>query len=287
MQRQKNTRLRFSSLESLIGIASGVLVPLLVGWGLELGTRFGWFTLLHGYRWMGLIACILLTIGGLIAYDPAEPLPKKPVLKLFPLSKQWKLLRGMDFTQGVINGIGALLPVVLTLLFIGMEGAVGTLNSIGAAVTAVSIFLAGRFVTHDRRLRVLFVPLIADLFAATAAILFPAPLGVTICLVILVSSGALRWWVTTATMYHAVEIEQRLTGSSREGLLFDREMILNAGRVVGLSLFLIAYFLTPTASPFIAIVCAALFQLMIYPLCRMLDREAMAHADLQNRSSLR
>ncbi len=270
----KDTRLRFSSIESLISTGSGLIIPLLIGWGLELGTRSGWFTLLQGYRWMGLLACILLTIGGLIAYDHAGSRPKRPVLKLFPLSRQWKLLRRLDFTQGVMSGISTLLPVVLTVLFIGMEGAVGTFSSIGALVTASSIFLASRFITHDRRLPILYVPLIGDMLAVIAAVLLPLPIGIIIYLIVSVGTGALRWWVTVATMYQAVEIEQRRTSSSREGLLLDREIVLDSGRVIGLGLFLLAYFLAPAQSPFIAIVFIALLQMAIYPFCKALDQEA-------------
>ena len=270
----KSTRLHFSSIESLIGTLSGLIIPLLVGWGLELGIRSGWFTVLEGYRWMGLGACVLLGIGGTIAYNRAEPLPKRPSLRLAPLSKQWKLLRGMDFTQGVISGVSGLLPVILTVLFIGLEGAIGTFSSIGALVTALSIFLAGRFVTHDRRLPVLFAPIIGGLFAACAALFLPRPVGIIICMVISVGTTALRWWVTVATMYHAIEVEQRLTGSTHEGLLLDREIMLDIGRVFGLLLFLLAYFIAPAQSPFIAIIFVAFLQIAIYPFCKALDNAA-------------
>lgn len=272
----KESRLHFSSIESLMGTLSGLIVPLLVGWGLELGTRSGTFTLMEGYHGMSLIALLLLGIGGYILYDRHEPLPKRPILRLEPPSAQWKLLRGMEFTQGVMNGFSSLFPVVLTVLFVGMEGAVGTFSSIGALVTAVSVFLAGRLIQHDRRLPVLFVPLIGDVIAVMCALLLPRPLGIILYLVTTVGTGALRWWVTVATMYHAIEIEQRVSDSSREGLLFDRELILDLGRVVGLFLFLFLYYITPSAAPFIGMTFIAILQLTIYPICKKLDQAGQA-----------
>lgn len=274
----KESRLRFSSVESLIATSCGLVVPFIVGWGLELGTKIGWFSLTQGYRWMGLIACLFLGIAGWILHDRSEPLPARPKLKLFPLSGQWKLLRSMDFIQGVISGVTSLLPIILTILFIGMEGAIGTFRSIGAIVTALSIFLAGRFVIHDQRLPILSFSFFIDLLAAAAVVFLPLRLGVIIFIITSVGTSVMRWWVTVATMYHAVEVEQRLTGSSREALLLDREFVLDMGRAVGLLLFLFLYSIVPAQSPFIAIVFIAMIQLTIYPLCRALDKEAAAFA---------
>ncbi|MBP9762336.1 hypothetical protein KBD34_01840 [Patescibacteria group bacterium] len=270
----KSSRLRFSSIESLIGTLCGIIIPLLIGWSLELGTRLDWFSLLQGYRWMGVIGCVLLGIGGMAVYDRQELTPKPVALRLFPVTRQWKLLRSLDFTQGMVDGMKNLLPTILTVLFIGMEGAVGTFSSIGALVTCISIFLVGRYITHGKRLPVLAIPLVTDALAGLAAILLPSPIGIIVFLVVSVGTGSLRWWVTAATMYHAVEIEKQLTGSSQEGLLLDREFILDMGRVLGLGLFLLAYRFAPIQAPFIAIAFVALIQLVIYPICKQLDEEA-------------
>ncbi len=266
----KESRLHFSSIESLIGTLCGIIIPFLIGWGLEIGTKMHWFTILQGYRWMGIIGCLLLGVGGMLVYDQDESLPKPISLKLLPPTTQWNLLRSMDFIQGIANGIATILPLILTITFIGVEGAVGTLGSIGAGLTGIVIFIAGRYATHRHHLKILPIPLIIDLFAAAIAIIAPPHIGIILFLVTSLATGALRWWVTVATMYHAVEMEKKLTGSSNEGLLLDRELVLNIGRVLGLGLFLLAYHLTPIQAPFIAIVFMALIQLTIYPICRMI-----------------
>lgn len=275
----KVTRLRFSSVESVIMTLTGITIPFTIGWGLELGTTLHWFTLQQGYRWMGLLASILFTIAGIVAYERVDSMPKKIKLRLQPITQQWTLLRWMELIQGMMFSISMLLPLMLTLTYIGREGAVGTFGSIGHLVSAFALFIVGRHMTHDKRLPILLIPTCIDLLTAAAVLFLPIPLGITIYLVAVSGTHALRWWVTGATMYRCVEIEQQQTGSDREALLLDRETVLNFGRVIGLGLLLAAYYLIPQTVLFIAPLFVGLLQLGLYPICKAIDRYAASESE--------
>ncbi len=267
----KKNRLNFSAMEGFLGTLSGITVPFIIGWALEIGSKNGWFSLYTGYRWMGLIGLILLTFAGFLIYDDAEPGASRPILKLQPRTHQWKVLRALEFAQGLMDGLKSVLGLALVFSFLGAEGAIGTVGSVGALISVIVLIGLGRCVSHERRMPVLAAPIIIDMFVASLVFLLPQPYGVIAYLVTTAGMTELRWWVTSATMYHAIEVEERCTGSSREGLLLDRERILNVGRAVGLGVFFLLYRAAPLFSVLLAPFLIALTQVGLYPLCKTLD----------------
>lgn len=267
----KTNRLSFSAMEGVFGTVSGILVPFVTGWILEIGPRLGWFSLDVGYRWMGFIGLMLLAIAGYLVHDKKEPRPLQPTLGISLRTRQWQTLRALDFTQGLMQGLGSVLSLAFVVSFLGTEGAIGTVGSIGAFVSAMVLVGLGRRLSHERRLPVLAVPIVIDILIAILVLLLKAPYGIIFYLVATPGTLVLRWWVTGATMYHAIEVEERCTASSREGLLMDREWILNVGRVVGLLIFLCVYLVIPRISIMIAPLVIASIQIGLYPLCRALD----------------
>ena len=234
-------RYQFISLETASGILAGIVSPLLIGWFIAHSQSLSSYTVTQAYQISSVLGLILLIISGLLALPlVTEPFVTKKFF-LASVSPFWKKQRFIELINGIYSGIESVLPLLIILLFLGQEEAVGSIKALTSVLSAWVIYVIGKRVKHKHHtvlvgLWMVFTFIGSVLFtfwySATAALLFFILSGLV---------GSLRWSSFAAVMYETIDHEIKHDGNHRFLYLLDRELFLNLGRILGLGAFMVLY----------------------------------------------
>ena len=230
-------RFYFLSLESVADTVAGIIAPITIGWIIVFGEVHGFYTVDGAYRFVTVLSILMLVGAGLVVQSAS--IPKDPDPKTFLLrkpGKAWNRLRLLEVAHGFIHGIESVLPVIITLQFLGAEGTVGTIQTITALVATIILALLGRHLKHKHHLFILLFwlggtligsALFATLFSAAGAVAYFAFNALT---------GTFRWASLSTILYEVIDQVTAHSKVHRVLYIMDREVFLNIGRLLGLLL---------------------------------------------------
>ena len=269
---QGSHRYRFISVETALGILAGVVSPLLIGWFIAYGETLANYTVDQAYQITSVIGFILLLVAGLLAWPFAmEPFAPKNMF-LTNASLLWNKQRLVESINGIASGIESVLPLVIILLFLGQEDAVGSVKAMTAILSAVVIYTIGKRVRHNHHALLFSFWILFNLVGGIVFAVLYSP-GAALTLFILSGLvGSLRWSSFAAVMYEIVDHETRRDGSHRFLYLLDREFFLNAGRILGLGLLILVYWYSPEALVRFGLIGIGLIQIPTLLLLRHLTK---------------
>ena len=234
-------RYRFISVETALGIVAGVISPLLAGWFIALGDTAGTYTVEQAYKITSLIGFILLLCAGSLAWPLViEPFKVKQFF-LGRASRLWNTQRLTETLNGISSGMESVLPLVIILLFLGQEEAVGSVKAMTAVLSAVVIYVIGKHVRHHHHAGLFSLWILFSAIGGIIFAVFYSPGAALILFTLGGLVGSLRWSSFVAVMYEVVDKETAQHRSHRFLYLLDREFFLNTGRVIGLALLAFVY----------------------------------------------
>lgn len=267
----------FSGLEAFIGKVSGIFIPFIVGWFIVLGEILNLYSPELAYKLLLLLGIILLFKSGLSVKGISL---RKAVEKDFPsfdFGPLWNKVRALSFGKGVGEGGFIFIPVLMVLLLVGDEGAVGTFKSISAIISSVAIYYIGKKARIKDRTLVLAIGLTFQLIAALFFGILYSVTGVIIYTILLAFAVPFLWISVSPITLDAIEKDSDYKRSNRYNYLFDIEIYLNLGRIIGASVFLL---LASTASASLTLrltpVILAVIQLFILPVANSLSKQTQS-----------
>ncbi len=259
-------RFVFVSVETVMNSLIGIFMPILVGTFLVLGEKAGWYSVQTSYEIIGLGSFCFLLVAGFITWRSSFSAERLRHLRLFiqnPTSL-WKKLRFMEVISGFVHGFEVLLPLLFILTFLGLEDTVGIVKSATAIVAALCMYVLGKMVRHKDHAKLLFVWLLGTFLAAAVFAVFFNAQGVVIYFMLFGLVSAFRWPSLVTTMYECVDFQLKKNNVNRFSLLLDRELFLNIGRMLAISLFIIVYHAFPMITLRFGMLVLVLVELVLY-----------------------
>lgn len=239
---KKTNRLYYNALETSIELISGILLPILVGWGIVFGEKLGIYSVGSAYKALIAIALILLWFSGYLLQEAdiysekiTHLLPKNP-------SSNWRRNRLISALYYVVAGANYFIPTLLTLLLIGLEGELGTLESLTAILTAILMYWIGRKTQLSKSSRIYVIAGISY-FLSSIFLAYSYNLA-SVLLYIFTSSISLSvcWNLIYANSMETMDREQDLNpGSNQYALVMDNEIFYNLGRILGMAILFGGY----------------------------------------------
>ncbi|MDD6363823.1 MAG: MFS transporter [Bacteroidales bacterium] len=233
----------FFGFESFFFSFWNIVIPLVVGAFLtviEGKTAFGHnLDVNSGYRIITVVA-LIISIAAVFALSKGkfEKTESKNVFH-FHFHKIWRKMLSLAALKGMVQGFLVTAPAILVLKFIGNEGALGTIQSLGCAFTAVLVYILGRVSKPKDRMKifafgliVFFVGTLANgvLFSAVGVIIF------VLCKVLFQPLHDLAYYPTMMKAIDAVSILEKRDGYT---YILSQELGLFMGRAAGMLLFIV------------------------------------------------
>lgn len=254
----------FSGLENSIQIIIGMIVPLLVGYFIELTNKYEILSYDLCYKIIALIALFITFLGALfiIKANFTDYTPKK--LWLGKASKNWSKMKLIILLYGLISGIIMVFPSFLVLTMIGKEGSLGFMDSAAALIGAIAIYLLGKKIRAGKRQRILHLSLVIEIVGMVCFYLLWGGLGAGIY-VLMTNLRAKVFWVGLNPLIMKF-IDNEANENDKYAYNVDREVYLNSGRLISLvGLALINNTtLVVLLTPILVVVCITIILLIEY-----------------------
>lgn len=275
----------YYGVELFFATIASIVIPSLVGWFITSSTHFGWMSGSpnHAYLVVAIMVLILCSLAGYLVIRGNFTSPRIGRFfywKFHPV--WWRMLLLANF-KGLAQGYILAMPAILVMLFVGMEGTLGFIESVGGVMTAVILYLIGRMTTPTHRGIVFAVGL--TLFAVGSlmnALLFDVAgvLGFQICYVLSKPMLDLAYWPIELKI---IDYESRRTGRDRYAYLMSHEFGLLHGRMIGCGLMIaLAVWFSGAIALRFAMPVIALAQMLSIPVYGWLTRGISAAASAKS-----
>ncbi|NTU72748.1 MFS transporter [Candidatus Roizmanbacteria bacterium] len=234
-----DNRFYFSSLNNALGTLIGIIVPFLVGFFIISGEKYHLYSTQFAYESLTVFTLVILAITGLIMYtrEKKSELSSRPSL-IINGSRRWNLFRLFTLGYGLSGGVSIFLSTLIILAVVGNEGALGIVQSLLAVFSAFATYQLGKFVSEKHQTLSFIVGLIFFVVAGVSLGLAFSFWGVVIYTAFMTLSNSLRWNSYSAIGMNLVEYEEHHSGLHHYSYIFDQELFLNCGRVLGILVFL-------------------------------------------------
>lgn len=273
-----NSRNYFFGLESFFFSITSISVPLIIGAFISqidgkevLGFLFNINT---SYCVVTMAAVVITVIACMTLWKGKFENPKETNFLYFRFNILWKKMLWLAGLKGMVQGFLVTAPAILVLKLVGDEGALGLIQGVSGALTAVLVYVLGRMARPQDRLKIFVGGLIVFfvgtlfngiLFSATGVILF------VLCKVIFQPLFDLAYF---PIMMRTIDAVAKIENRNEYAYILSHEFGLFLGRAFGLLLFIfLAYCVSQDFALKYALVIVAGLQLAAYPLAKNITNQ--------------
>lgn len=253
----------YYGLESFFNTIASVIIPYLVGAFIGLASAKGWFEgdLNKAYQIVTVLVFVLTISASIVIFHGKFSQPGKERFLFVRFHKLWNRMMQLAALKGIAQGYIVTAPSMLIMTLVGDESTLGTLQSISALVSALCLYLLGRFAAPKHRIAIFSVGLL--LFAiggAFNAVLYSS-MGVICFMLCLVLSRPLMDLAYFPIQMRVIDYVSNIEKRSSYAYIFNHELGLYLGRFFGCGLFIAMTFVSDVIALRYALVIIGFIQL--------------------------
>jgi MFS transporter, YQGE family, putative transporter len=231
----------YYGIETFFYTVTGIVVPLAAGAFIASTEQNGWFNGNVNVAYHGLTIGVfaLSVFASVLVHRGQFQNPKRAPFLFFNFDRLWNKMLGLAALKGVAQGYIVTAPTMLILTLVGKEGSLGLITSIGAALSAILLYVLGRITGPQHRLMIygigcgLFV-----LGALSNAGLYSAQ-GVILFMLCLLFARPLLDIAYFPIQLKVIDVVAAKEGRNEFAYIFNHELGLYLGRLLGCGLFII------------------------------------------------
>jgi len=253
----------YYGLETFFYTIIAVVIPFLIGWFIELYSGTGDAHL--AYKIVTGLVFVVTILASIMCFRGKFENPTNKKFVYFKFDPYWYKLLRLATLKGLVQGFLVTAPAMLIMLLVGKEGALGTAQSVGAIIAAVSMYIIGRNTSPKHRLYVFGAGLLLFAIAAVINGVLYSSLGVILFMLFLLLAKPLLDLAYFPIQFSVIDILTKKEKRSEFAYILNHEAGLYIGRLTGAGTFLIlAYCFSVEIALRYAIVTVAILQLASY-----------------------
>ena len=264
----------YFSIESFFYTITYIIMPAIAGFIIMSGETYNLYPAKSAYIFLTVLVFVLTIFASVLVHRGDFTNPKKEPFVFFKFKKDWYWMLLLGVFKGITQAAIFFFPILLILSFVGDEGSLGGLVSIGSFLTAIALYLIGRFSKPEHRIYIFSFGLLVFLIGGLVNALFFSALGVVIYQLCNSLSRPLLdasyYPIQLGVIDHIAAIEKR----NKFAYIFNHEAGLFVGRFLGCILFLIsAKLFSPEFALRYVLVIIAIIQIFSIPVAKKLIRK--------------
>jgi MFS transporter, YQGE family, putative transporter len=270
----------YYGLESFFYTITAIIVPFCAGVFIATTQKEGWFdgNVNMAYYILTGIVYVLTIVASIVVHRGKFENPKKAPFVFFKFHPLWQKMLKLAALKGIAQGYIVTAPVMLILKLVGEEGSLGIIQSIGAFLSAIMLYLLGRLATPKHRLAIFTAGLLffalgafanAALYSMVGAIFFVA------CLIFARPLLDLAYFPIQLGVIDVVAAKEKRNEFS---YIFNHELGLYAGRLAGCGLFIaLARYINEDVALRYALLVIALIQMLSIVVAKSILKDTARH----------
>ena len=255
----------YYGLETFFYTNTYVIVPIAIGWFIEVTGLRGWFggDRNTAYQIVTAIVFVLTIFSSILVHRGRFENPPKTDFIFFRFHWLWNRMQVLAVLKGLAQGYIVTAPAMLVMRLVGQEGALGTIQAVGGILSAFLLYFIGRTAKPEHRLIIFTLGL--TLFAAGGlanALLYNAA-GVLIFMVCLLLGRPLHDIAYFPIQMQVIDIVSAIEKRNKFAYIFNQEFGFFLGRFAGCGLFIfLAHYVSDTFALRYALLIVGLVQLL-------------------------
>jgi YQGE family putative transporter len=250
----------YYGLETFFYTIIAVVIPVAIGFFIE---GYGGGGQSHMAYVIITAAVFVITVGAsIVCFRGTFTNPQQKKYVFFKFHPLWYRLLSLAMLKGLAQGFLVTAPAMLIMLLLGKEGALGSAQSIGAIIAAVTMYILGRLTKPSDRIKIFAAGL--SLFALGAilnGVLFNQT-GVVLFILLLLIAKPLLDLAYFPIQFKVIDIVSKIEKRGEYAYILNHEAGLYVGRFIGAGTFLLlAYGISTEIALRYAVVIIALLQL--------------------------
>lgn len=274
----------FFGLESFFFTISNIGVPVVIGVLLASidGVQFMGITfdIYKGYRVVTLIV-FLITI--LATYSLSRGKFDNPLQKdflYFRFDRLWNKQILLAALKGLVQGFLVTAPAMLIMKYVGQEGSLGIIQGISGVLTAILIYLLGRFAKPKHRILIFGVGITIFLIGTIINGIELSMIGVMVFVLCKVFFQPLHDLAYYPIMMKVIDVVSKRENRNNYAYILNHEFGLYAGRVIGLGMFIfLAFYVSESFALRYSLIIVAVLQMLSIPLAKNIMKESYLEKD--------
>ena len=261
----------YFSLETVFYTVTFIIIPALAGLFISLGESNGWYSARFAYITLTIVVFILTTFSSVMVHQGDFENPRRERFVFFKFHPDWRKMLVLGSLKGIAQAAIFFYPILLILTFIGNEGSLGGIVSIGSLITAGFLYFIGRYSKPEHRIWIFSAGLIIYLLGGTLNTILFSAIGVFLYQM----CGSLARPLLDAAYFpiqmNVIDKVSELEHRNKFAYIFNHEFGLYAGRLVGCMVFLVtAYYFSAEAALRYSLLIIAAIQVLSIPIANKL-----------------
>jgi len=269
----------FFGLESFFFTISNIAVPLAIGAllasidGVQLfGTTFNIYI---GYRVVTILVFVITILACISLARGKFENPAQKDFLFFRFDKLWNKQILLAALKGLVQGFLVTAPAMLIMKYVGKEGSLGLIQGISGGLTAILIYLLGRFAQPRHRIFIFGFGIILFLFGTIYNGFELSMVGVMVFVLCKVFFQPLHDLAYYPIMMKVIDVVSQRENRNKYAYILNHEFGLYAGRVLGLSLFIfLAFYVSESFALRYSLIIVALLQMISIPLAKNIMKQS-------------
>jgi YQGE family putative transporter len=177
--------------------------------------------------------------------------------------------------KGLVQGFLVTAPAMLIMRYVGKEGSLGLIQGISGGLTAILIYLLGRFAKPRHRIIIFGTGITIFLIGTIVNSIELSMSGVIIFVLCKVFFQPMHDLAYYPIMMKVIDVVSKRENRNEYAYILNHEFGLYAGRVLGLGLFIfLAYYISDTFALRYSLVIVALIQMLSILLAKNIMKQS-------------
>lgn len=267
----------YYGVETFFYTITFIIVPLMVGVYIAATEMNNWFggNVTRAYQIVTVMVFGLTIISSLVVQRGKFSNPEQKGFLYFKFHSLWNKMLVLAGLKGLAQGYLVTAPAILIMRLVGNEGSLGTVQAVSGLLTAVLLYILGRYTAPKHRIYILATGLIIFLIGSLAnGIMFSAT-GVIVFVLCKVLFQPLHDIAYFPIQMRVIDVVSKIENRNEFSYIFNHEFGLFIGRFIGLVLFIVfAYYISEVFALKYSLIVIAVLQLASLPLAEHIIKKS-------------
>jgi len=238
---EDSNRNYYYGIETFFYTLTFIIVPFIVGAFIAMTEDQGWFggNVNVAYYILTGVVFGLTLLASILVHRGQFTNPKKAPFLFFKFDKLWNKMLQLSALKGVAQGYIVTAPVMLIMKLVGEEGELGLIQSIGAFLSAIMLYILGRVTKPKHRLGIFAAGLSLFVLGALFNAALYSALGVILFVLCLIFARPLLDIAYFPIQLGVIDIVAAKEKRNEFAYIFNHELGLYVGRLFGCGLFIL------------------------------------------------
>jgi YQGE family putative transporter len=270
----------YFSIDTIFYTITWIIVPAIIGYVITYGPENKIYSEKVGYIGVTIAVFIITIIATIIINKENYNNPKNEKFLFFNYDKLWNKMILFSITKGVMQGAIMIFPILLILSIIGGVNMLGFIVSGGQILSAIMLYIIGRYAKPKHRLLIYVVSISFFSIAILIHGSLYSVLGVIIYNILQFIAKPLHDVSYFPTEFRVIDIVSNKEKRNEFSYIINHEFTLFLGRI---SAILIVLLLAYTLSPDFALRFGLFFIAVIMVVSIFLGKDIIKDCEIQER----